>query len=177
VGINWFEYELANLRRQSALSGDSQTRADDLLRSKEVCMHRLLIEHQPEATIESSMPECKKRDAYPVDAPYMQQVAALNVAEPWTKLSVPVLTLYGTADFVTAEAEHQRIVDIVNSTHPGTATLTLITGMDHHLEIMGTPQRAFEERVNQHKDGPYAEDFSVEVAKWLCAHASCRPAS
>ena len=177
AGINWFEYELANLRRQSVLGGDTPTETDDLLRSKEVCMHRLLIEHQPEESIESSMPECKKRNSYPVAAPYMQQVAALNVAEPWSQVRVPVLAVYGTADFVTAEAEHQRIVDIVNTGHPNAATLILIQGMDHHLEIMGTPQHAYELRVEQHKDGPYAGDLSDQVAKWLCAHAECKPAA
>jgi len=177
VGINWFEYELANRRRQSVIGGDSPTQADELLRSKEVCMHRLLVERQSEASIESSMPDCKKRNSYPVDAPYMQQVAALNVAEPWAMLDVPVLAVYGTADFVTAEAEHQRIVDIVNATHPNAATLTLIQGMDHHLEIMGTPAQAYVQRVIQHKDGPYANDLSVEIIKWLCMHPTCRPAT
>ena len=177
VGINWFEYELANLRRQSVLGGDSPAQTDDLLRSKEVCMHRLLIEHQSEESIETSMPECKKRNSYPVAAPYMQEVMLLNVAEPWTQVRVPVLAVYGTADFVTAETEHQRIVDIVNRANPNSATLTLIQGMDHHLEIMGTPQRAYEQRVEQHKDGPYAEDLSDQVAKWLCAHAACKPAA
>ena len=140
-------------------------------------MHRLLIEHQPEESIVSSMPECKKRNSYPVAAPYMEQVAALNVAEPWSQVSVPVLAIYGTADFVTAEAEHQRIVDVVNTAHPNAATLILIQGMDHHLEIMGTPQRAYELRVEQHKDGPYSGDLSDHVAKWLCAHAECKPAA
>ena len=177
VGINWFEYELANLRRQSVLGGDSPAQTDDLLRSKEVCMHRLLIERQPEASIESTMPECKKRNSYPVDAPYMQQVAVLNIAEPWSKLSVPLLAIYGTADFVTSEAEHDRIVNIVNGEHPNSAEVTLIQGMDHHLEIMGTPERAYEQRVTQHNDGPYAEDLSVQVTKWICAHASCQPAA
>jgi alpha-beta hydrolase superfamily lysophospholipase len=177
AGINWFEYELANLRRQSVLGGDSPVQTDNLLRSKEVCMHRLLIEHQPEESIDSSMPECKKRNSYPVNATYMQQVAALNVAEPWTQVRVPVLAVYGTADFVTAEADHQRIVDIVNTAHPNAATLIVIQGMDHHFEIMGTPQRAYEQRVEQHKDGPYAGDLSNQVAKWLCAHAACKPAA
>jgi pimeloyl-ACP methyl ester carboxylesterase len=177
VGVNWFEYELANLRRQSILGGDSPVQTDALLRSKEVCMHRLLIERQPENSIESSMPECKKRNSYPVDALYMQQVAALNIAEPWSKISVPVLAIYGTADFITSEAEHNRIATIVNGVRPNSAEVKLIQGMDHHLEIMGTSERAYEQRVIQHKGGPYAEDLSIQITKWLCAQASCQPSS
>jgi len=151
VGINWFEYELANLRRQSFLGGDSPALTDNLLRSKERCMHRLLIDRESESAIESTMPECTLRNSYPVAAPYMQEVAALNIAEPWSRINVPVLVLYGTADFVTAEAEHRRIVDMVNAARPGSVSFQILQGMDHHLELMGTPQEAYDRRVKRHE--------------------------
>ena len=176
VGINWFEYELANLRRQSVLGGDSPSQTEDLLRSKEVCMHRLLVERQPGEVIEASLPECKKRNSYPVNALYMQQVAALNVAEPWTKLEVPALLVYGTADFVTSKAEHERILSMVNSAHPDAAKLIIVPGMDHHLETMGTQSQAYEYRVVQHKEGPYSVELSINVARWVCSQAQCQPA-
>ena len=173
VGINWIEYELANLRRQSQLSHDTPAATDDLLRSKETCMHRLLIDRQPEADIERDMPACNQRNVYPVAAPYMQQVAALNIAEPWTKISAPVLILYGTADFITAAAEHRRIADILNAQHPGSAEFKTVQGMDHHLEMMGTPQQAWDARVNQHRSGPYAEQLSSLIKDWICAKTKC----
>jgi hypothetical protein len=43
----------------------------------------------------------------------MQEVAAINIAELWTHVGVPVLGIYGTGDFVTAEDDHRRIVAIV----------------------------------------------------------------
>ncbi|MBV8828560.1 MAG: alpha/beta fold hydrolase [Acidobacteriaceae bacterium] len=175
VGINWFEYELANLRRQSVLDGDSPSDTDNLLRSKENCMHRLLIDREPDASIERKMPECKSRNSYPVAAPYMQEVAALNVAEPWTRITVPVLVLYGTADFVTAETEHKRIVDIVNAEHAGSASFQVVQGMDHHLELMGTATDAYDRRVKRHEDGRYAKQLSIDVAEWLCIQISCGP--
>jgi hypothetical protein len=60
---------------------------------------------------------------------------------------------------------------------PNSAEVKLIQGMDHHLEIMGTSERAYEQRVIQHKGGPYAEDLSIQITKWLCAQASCQPSS
>lgn len=177
VGINWFEYELANLRRQSVLSGDTPEATDELLRSKEVCMHDLLVERKPETSIESTRPECKLRNAYPVAAPYVQEVAALNIAELWMKVNVRVLVIYGTADFVTSEDEHRRIVNIVDSARPGSASLKLVSGMDHHLKSMGTPLNAYNRRVKEHQDGPYAEDLSGTIVSWLCAKGTCRPAA
>jgi hypothetical protein len=82
-------------------------------------------------------------NAYPASAAYPQQAAALNVAEPWMNLSVPARAIYGTADFINTQADHQRIVGIVRASRPGTATLKLVEGMDHHLDAVGAPQEAF----------------------------------
>jgi alpha-beta hydrolase superfamily lysophospholipase len=177
VGINWFEYELANLRRQSELAGDSPEDTDELLLSKEVCMHKLLVDHQTEAAIEIDMPTCKKRNVYPVAPLYVQEVAGLNIAEPWTKVTMPVLAIYGTADFVTSESDHMRIVNIVNAHHAGNAELQLVQGMDHHLALMGTPENAYKIRVKEGGQANYAQELSVVVIKWIKDLAATRPAN
>jgi hypothetical protein len=177
VGRNWIEYELANLRRQFELAGEPPDKTDALMRTKEVCMHRLLVEKLSESDIERSEPACKDMNAYPAPASYLQQAAAFNVAEPWLKLSVPVLAIYGTADFITTQADHQRIVDIVNAARPGTATLALVAGMDHHLDSAGTPQQAYDLRVKQHGAAPYQEEFSKTILDWVCLRERCNDES
>lgn len=173
VGRNWIEYELANLRRQLELAGQPPDKIDALMHTKEECMHRLLIDKQSESDTEQSEPGCKAMNAYPAPSSYLQQAAALNVAEPWMKLSLPVLAIYGTADFVTTQADQQRIVDIVNSNRPGTATLTLVPGMDHHLDWGGTPQQAYDLRVKQGGTAPYQAELSKAILDWLCLQAGC----
>jgi pimeloyl-ACP methyl ester carboxylesterase len=173
VGRNWIEYELWNLRRQLELAGDPPEQVDAKLAVKEVCMHRLLIEKEAEPGIEKTEPACKDVNLYPAPASYLQQVAALNIAEPWTKLAAPLLAIYGTADFVTAEADHRRIVDIVNGRRPGGATLKLVDGMDHRLDAAGTPQEAYDMRVKQGRSGPYEERFSAAILEWLCKTEVC----
>lgn len=167
VGRNWVEYELWNLRRQLVLDGQPPAKVDATLSVKEICMHRLLVEKQAEDEIERTQPECKEHNQYPAPAAYMQQAAALNIAEPWTNFSLPLLAIYGSGDFVTAEADHRRIVDIVNANHRGAATLKIIDGMDHHLDVAGTQQQAWELRVKQQKSGPYDEELSAAVVAWL----------
>jgi len=173
VGRNWFEYELWSLRRQLVLEGDSPDHIDADLAEKERCMHGLLIERREEAELERTEPDCRVHDAYPVAAAYLQEVAALNVAEPWAKLNAPVLAVYGDGDFVTALADHQRIVDIVNGAHVGHATLAVVPGMDHHLDRAGTPQQAYDLRVNHHQSGPYETMLSQVVGDWLCPRDRC----
>ena len=144
VGVDWIEYELLNSRRQEMLGGATPAEVDNAQLLKELCMHRLLVEKQPRETVLREKPECKDYIAYPTGDDYFRQLVTLNVAEPWTKLSIPVLAIYGTADFVTDEADHHRIVDIVNGAHPGNAKLDVIPGMDHYLVNAGSPKASLE---------------------------------
>ena len=177
VGRNWIEYELANLRRQLELAGQPPDKIDALMHTKEVCMHRLLVDKEAETDIVQSEPACKELNTYPAPPRYLQQAASLNVAEPWMKLFLPVLAIYGTADFITTQADHQRIIDIVNATRPGIATLTLIPEMDHHLDSAGSPQQAYDLRVKQHGTAPYQAELSKAVLDWLCLRERCNARS
>jgi alpha-beta hydrolase superfamily lysophospholipase len=177
VATNWIEYELGNLRRQLLLDGEPAETVDATMAEKEVCMHRLLVEKEAEAAIERTMPACKTHNAYPAASAYLQEVASLNLAESWAKLALPVLALYGTSDFVTVEADHQRIIDIVNKHDPGKGNLVLIDGMDHYLDAVGPVQKAYDLRVKQNGTAPYDERFSGAVIDWLCRQEKCTPPS
>ena len=173
VGRDWFEYELLNLRRQLELGGDAPETIDAKLQSKEYCMHRLLIARDAESQIEADNPSCKLRNGiYPVAAPYMQQVAALNVIEPWTRIDVPVLILYGTSDYVVAPEDHQRIADVVNRLHNGLATVEKVEQMDHNLQVAASPA-AFYAANDQGSKTRYQTEFSAAVLKWLCSREQC----
>ena len=172
-GRTWFEYGLANLRRQLELGGDAPDVVDRKIASKEYCMHRLLIARDDEKSIENDRPECATRNGiYPVDASYMQQVAALDVIEPWTRLDVPVLDLYGASDYVVAPDDQARIVAVVNARHAGTATLVPVDAMDHNLQVAATPAEFYANAAARSKTR-YQASFSAAVLRWLCARERC----
>jgi hypothetical protein len=171
VGRTWFEYELANTRRQLELGGDPPSLVDRKLESKERCMHRLLIAREPEAAIERDEPECAQRNGvYPVEAPYMQQVAATHVIEPWTKIAVPVLVLYGGSDYVVAPEDSERIARVVDAAHPGLATVERIDAMDHPLGVAASAKIAYDDAANRTAE-PYQTRFSDAVVAWLTARS------
>jgi hypothetical protein len=172
VGRDWYEYELLNSRGQWALSGLGPGEVDAMMLRTERCKYRILIARESEAQILAEEPDCKGAIAYPVTAAYMQQVAALNIAEAWTKLAVPVLIIYGTGDFITLEEDHRRIDAIVSAAHPGNATLRLIDGMDHYLTPAGSQQASYD-RVNAGKPAPYDRRFSETISAWLCTRERC----
>ena len=143
VGRDWPEYEIRNLRRDEDLDGGTPTATDRAIVEKAECMQKLFFENLSEAQIERSMPGCKVPNSiYPVTAEYVREVAKLNVIEPWAKLSVPVLAIYGTSDFETELEDHQRIVTVVNASHPGSATLHVIPAMSHGLGHVDSPKAA-----------------------------------
>lgn len=167
VGRDWFEYELRNTRRQLELGGTPAIATDAAMMGKYQCMYRLLVAKESEAAIEVEQPSCKEHNGvYPVDAAYIRQVAALNVIEPWTRLGVPVLAIFGSSDFVTERDDHVRIVAIVNVAHPNTATFHEIAGMDHLLYRAASPKAALDAFASS-AARQYDTDLSVVVIAWL----------
>jgi|HubBroStandDraft_4_1064222.scaffolds.fasta_scaffold00011_85 predicted aspartyl protease/alpha-beta hydrolase superfamily lysophospholipase len=167
VARDWPEYEIRNLRRQLELDGETPAAVDQALLEKAQCMQRLLYDGEAEAEIERSLPSCSVHNGiYPVSTAYVQQIAHLNLVEPWAQLGVPVLAIYGDSDFETELADHQRIVTIVNAAHPGAATLTVIPAMSHGLGHAATP-RAAEDDDDKGVVEQYDADVSAAIVAWL----------
>jgi hypothetical protein len=133
VGIAWFEYELANLRRQLVLQGIAPDSVDRAMRVKERCMHALLVDRQTLDQVIASDSTCRPYVQYPAHYTYMQQVAAQDIAALWRSVHSRVLVVYPTSDFITSEQEHRYLVDAINVMHPGQATFATVPGMDHYL--------------------------------------------
>jgi hypothetical protein len=172
VGRDWLEYELRNTRRQLNLGGSSPSQTDAAVKEKNACMYRLLIQKQSEASIEADMPSCKEHNGvYPVDAAYVQEVAAVNVIQAWSAVDVPVLAIYGGSDFVTEESDHQRIVAVVNAGHSNLASFHEINGMDHLL-YRAPDQRAAMEAFDKGTPREYDTDLSDVVIGWLKSRPS-----
>jgi pimeloyl-ACP methyl ester carboxylesterase len=133
VGIAWFEYELANLRRQLVLQGIAPDSVDRAMRVKERCMHALLVDRQTLDHVIASDSTCRPYVQYPAHYTYVQQVAGQNIAALWRAVHARVLVIYPTSDFITSEQEHRYLVDAINAMHPGQATFATVPGMDHYL--------------------------------------------
>jgi uncharacterized protein len=166
VGISWFEYELANSRRQKTLSGLPAEQIDERLRAKELCLHCLLVDKQSPERIAKEHPDCSEYLQYPAHYVYMQQVAALNLPQIWKAVPCPVLIVYGTSDYVTSDREHEFIFDQVNAVHPGKGTLVRIHGMDHSLARATTVQESLA-RSTSGKPAQFNSSIVPVVYKWL----------
>jgi hypothetical protein len=166
-----------NVRRQLTLSGLPPVEIADRLRLKEWAMHRLLIERQPRAALLAERPEAAKMIDYPASDNYMRQVAAQNLAGLWAPLDLPVLAIYGSADFVTSEDDNRAIVDAVNRAHPGRGEFALVGQMDHWLTQADTEAESWRLRhlppMAAVKPG-YQAHLDEVVGAWLSAVADGR---
>lgn len=129
----FLEYLIDTRRRQNLLKHLAYDDMERRLRANERCNHRLLIERETPEQILKDTPECADFITYPAPNTYMQQWAALNLAEVWKEVDAPVLVVYGTSDFVSTIADDPYLVDVINSFHPGHASLKSIPNMEHGL--------------------------------------------
>jgi hypothetical protein len=167
VGISWYEYELANSRRQQRLSAERPDSVEQSMQRKARCAFRLLIAHESSAAIVASDPECKPYFIYPASDAYMQQVAAINLGTTWSAVRAPVLVMYAGSDFITSRDEHLQLVDAINAMHPGNATFADVPGMNHHLTAEPSQQAAFADSTPPANRAYFGATLEPIVDAWL----------
>jgi alpha-beta hydrolase superfamily lysophospholipase len=171
VGSTWFEYELVNRRRQLKLEGMPAAKIGAQMQLKQWCMHQLLIARQPRAEILEKRPACAEEMKIPSSDAYLQQIAAIDYADLWTRLKPDTLLVYGSADFLTSAEEHQEIADTINAARLGAATFVEIPGMDHSFYRMKDQKESFAVRRDG-REGEYNPEAGRVIGEWLKARAS-----
>jgi alpha-beta hydrolase superfamily lysophospholipase len=172
-GRPWVEYEMINTRRQLELSGNAPADVDAAMMVKAQCLHRLLVMSEPPEQVIADAPDCANLQVFPASQAYMHHLTTLNMAEIWAGLTSPALLIYGTSDFVTDEADHRRLTEIVNANHPGAATLIVLPGMDHYLAATESMASSLARVAAGNSLADYDPRFSATVADWICARARC----
>ena len=150
TGLDWLEYDIANVRRQLVLLDWPYDTIEREMRLHVQCAFRFYVNHEAPATLEAALPACAGKLAMPQPWTYMQQVGDVDQAAHWKRIDRPALVLYGTSDFVTSEADSRYLVDMINGFHPGRASLKVLNGMDHGLEVAPPPREA----IRQERTAP-----------------------
>jgi uncharacterized protein len=165
VAKSFLEYLSDTRRRQNLLRHTPFDELERRLRLNEQCNHRLLIERQAPTQLLKDIPACSDYIAYPAPYTFMQQWAALNLAEEWKKVDAPVLVIYGTSDYISTIADDPYLAEIIDGFHPGRATLSAIPNMDHYM----IKASSMEESMNRPAGAPAQfEPKLIDVIKeWL----------
>lgn len=157
--ISWFEYELANQRKQLVLAETPYDSLEIQQQQKELAMHLLFVEKWVPEQILAKHPDLEPFLEYPAHYTYMQEVANLNLASLWKNIDTPCLFIHGGADFVSDSYEHAYNRDVVNYYHPDRAEYIEFPGMDHFFLkaedekdafanlMAGLPRRDFQDGI------------------------------
>jgi pimeloyl-ACP methyl ester carboxylesterase len=174
IGTDWFEYELANFRRQTLLAKTPYDELERRARQARACKQRMLVGKESPEQILKDAPICSEYLESPAPYTYMQQLADLNLAEVWKKADSPALIIYGTSDFLTSAAEHEYLRDMINSFRPGSAAYVQIEGMGHGFERAASQREYFESRGGGARPEFHTQVFD-ETVHWLTAAAAGTP--
>lgn len=164
----WFEHFLDFERTRLQLTGKTYTEVNQTMKLFAEFYNDYLLSGKTPAEVTMAKPHLKDiwydKPASQFGRPsaYHHQVQQLNVPAAWEQIDAPVLVLYGEYDWIMSRQEHEYITQIVNSNHPGTAELKIITKMDHHFSIYKTPKEAFEGNYIN-----YSTDVFPMIQNWI----------
>jgi pimeloyl-ACP methyl ester carboxylesterase len=163
VAKPFFEYLIETRRRQLQLRRLAHDEIDQRMLLDERCNHRLLIEQQAPEQVLAADAQCADHIQYPAPATFMQQWAALNPAEAWKAIDAPVLVAYGSSDYISSIADDPYLVELINTFHPGRATLSAIPDMDHYLIKAASMSESMERKT----PGEFEPAILEAVKGWL----------
>ena len=156
--------------RQDLLAKTPYDEVERHLRLNERCNHELLVARRTPESIIAEDAACADDITYPAPYTYMRQWADVNPAAQWKRVEAPVLIVYGESDFVATIADSPYLRDMIESFHPGKATLRGIPNMEHAM----TEAPSMEASIAKPQDpaGPFQSMVLDVVRDWLLRHAN-----
>ena len=167
TGVAWYEYELANLRRQLRLQDLPPDSVEGEMQLKTSCGFALLEQKQSRATIIAREPRCAPFVVYPASDEYMQTVSAYPPAKAWRNVHAPALVMYGTSDFITSQAEHLMLAQDIDAMHPGAATYADIPELDHYLSRQASQRASIRDSTPGLSRAYYGATLEPVLDRWL----------
>ncbi len=167
----WFEYILDTIRYQGLVGGDSFETADEISRQGARIMAQVMLENKSPEEVKKALPEL----APLVDSffpgglfngkslDFWRQLGQTNFASYWAKCNAHVFAVRGQSDFVTYDADHKLIADIVNKANPGWGTFAIAPNSDHLFHNFPTEK----ESMQNFQKGKFNLEFSTMMKKWI----------
>lgn len=95
---------------------------------------------------------------------YFQQLGGLNLSEAWSKVRVPVLALWGEADFRASKEDSELIAATVNKASPGKGQFMAVPQTDHGYNQAEDQEESFLAGFGGNRFNPVVIDT---LMKWL----------
>jgi pimeloyl-ACP methyl ester carboxylesterase len=174
----WFEYLLDTIRYQGLLAGDSFEKADELVRQGSQLLALVFLEKQSVDQVKKSHPKLTglADSLFPGGLfngktdDFWRQLLETNFAAYWARCNAHVLAVRGASDFVTYDADHKLIADIVNRAHPGWGESAVLPRSDHLFHDFATES----ESLKSFRRGKFNPAFIKMAKDWIDAVMASR---
>ena len=171
----WFEYQLENVRRQSAFQpGVTEAQITEAVQAESKSSAMVLLEKKTLGDVWQRWPELRQpSQGVMLDENHMStrhmsffhQLQDLNLAKAWAESKGSVLAVWGEFDWVTSRADQQKIVEIVNARTPGAGTLLVMPAADHAF----TTHATFEQSIGAMGGGQWDTTLPEQVLSWIAS--------
>jgi dienelactone hydrolase len=168
----WLEHMLELERRRTRLSGNPEPEINARMKQYATFYDLYLNRKRTPGAIIRAHPEFKPiwydepEHQYGRPASFYQQLQALNLAEAWSKVDVPVLAVHGEYDWIMSADDYRLLVNSLNARHPGSAVFVDWPHADHGLYTHADEQKAF----GSDPQRGYDPKLSEYVITWLSQH-------
>jgi pimeloyl-ACP methyl ester carboxylesterase len=159
MGTSFANYVFA-MRERIATLGNLPTSQRQLTRT---CLERLLRQGQSVDAIVAAQPACRQEVYFDSPPAYIAQWNTLNLAEAWRAQDIPVLLLYGRADFVSSESESRALLKKIRSRSKRMLTLP----MDHGFLAADNPKQAWEIETGRRPSPGLYPPVITHILTWL----------
>jgi photosystem II stability/assembly factor-like uncharacterized protein/pimeloyl-ACP methyl ester carboxylesterase len=169
----WFEYQLENVRRQSALDPSiSEADITDAVLAEAKTSATVLVDKKTLGDAWARWPELRQpTQGIMLDENHMStrsmsffhQLQDLNLARAWERSSGAVLAVYGEYDWLTSLEDHEKIAAIVNRRTPGAGATITMPKADHAF----TTHASLEESVRAMGGGTWDADLPKRMLAWI----------
>jgi len=168
----WLEHMLEIERRRLKLSALSETEINTRMKQYPTFYDLYLNGKQTPGAVIAEHPEFKAiwydepEHQYGRPASFYWQLQALNLAEAWSRVSVPVLAVHGEYDWIMSADDYKLLVEALNARRARSAVYVDWPRADHGMYTHASAQKAFERDPQQ----GYDSKLSEYVLEWLKTH-------
>ncbi len=167
----WFEYLMDTIRYQGLVAGQSFENADEEARQGARLMALVFLENKSPAEVKKSHPQLAAlADAFfpgglfnGKSLDFWRQLGQTNFASYWVKCNAHVLAVRGESDFVTYDADHKLIADVVNRARPGQGKFAIAPSSDHLFHNFATEA----ESMKNFQKGKFNPAFTKMMMDWI----------
>ncbi len=167
----WFEYLMDTIRYQGLVGGESFEDADEGSRQGARLMALVFLENKSVTEVKQSHPALAKLadQFFPgglfngKSLDFWRQLAQTNFASYWAKCNARVFAVRGASDFVTYDADHKLIADIVNRKNPGWGKFEIAPSSDHLFHNFATEP----ESLKNFQKGKFNLEFTRMMKAWM----------